>query len=113
MEGEIDVQVGGALHRKRRWGAGVNERALKMNGCRWGGGRKEGETNGPEIDRRKRWGIRDRLKVLRINEESLGAEGSMSEVGIPPPHNLYKNHAPWPEITMVVRSRMLLMEFLA
>ena len=42
----------------------------------------------------KRWGRRDRLKVLSISDKSLGVEGSMSEVGIPPPHNLEKLHAP-------------------
>ena len=54
--------VGGDLHRERKWGAGVNERALTMDGCVWGGGRKEGETNDPENDRIKRWRRRDRLK---------------------------------------------------
>ena len=34
-----------------------------MNGCGWGGGRKEGETNNPENGRQKMWGIRARLKV--------------------------------------------------
>ena len=42
MAGAGDVQVGGALHQERRWGAGANERALKMNSCGRGGGRKEG-----------------------------------------------------------------------
>ena len=39
------------------------------------------------------WSRRDRLKLLRISDERLGAEESMSKVGIPPPHNLYKPHA--------------------
>ena len=29
-----------------------------------------------------------------ISDKILGAEGSMSEVGIPPPHNLYKPNTP-------------------
>ena len=32
--------------------------------------------------------------MLSISDESLGAEGSMSEVGIPLPHNSDKPHAP-------------------
>ena len=94
MAGAGDVQVGGASHWERRWGAGVNERDLTISSCGWGGSRKEGETNDPENDRRKRWGRRARLKVLSISDESLGAEGSMSEVGIPLPHNSDKPHAP-------------------
>ena len=43
------VYVGGNLHWERRWGAGVNKRALTMNGCGWGGGRKEGKKNDPEL----------------------------------------------------------------
>ena len=31
-----------------------------------------------------------KIKVLSIRDKILGAEGSMSEVGIPPPHNLDK-----------------------
>ena len=42
-----------------------NERASTMNGYGWGGGRRQGETNDPENDRRKRWGGRATLKVLR------------------------------------------------
>ena len=89
-----DVQVGDASHQKLRWGAGVNKRALKMNRCKWRGGRKEEEIVDPGNDRRKRWGRRARLKVSSISDKSLGAEGSMSEVGIPPPNNLNKPHAP-------------------
>ena len=33
VAGAGDVQVGGASHQERRWGAGANERALTMNGC--------------------------------------------------------------------------------
>ena len=42
-----DVQVGGASHQERKWVAGVNERDMKMKGCGWGGGRKEGVKNYP------------------------------------------------------------------
>ena len=62
MVGASDVQVGGVLHRDRRWGAGENERDLTMNGYIWGGGRREGETNDIDNDRQKSWGRRDRLK---------------------------------------------------
>ena len=51
-----------------------------MNGCGWGGGSKERETNYPENDRRERWGRRARVKLLSISDKSLGVEGSMSEV---------------------------------
>ena len=54
---------------------------------------KEDETNDPENCRSKRWVGRDSLLVLRVSDESLGAEGSMSEVVIPPPHNLDTPHA--------------------
>ena len=94
MVGAGKVQVGGASHQESRWVMGVNERGLTINSCRWGGG----------INRRKRtiqkkyiiknWGRRARVKVLSISNESLGVERSMSEVGIPPPHNLDKPHAP-------------------
>ena len=40
LEGVGYVQVGRASHRERRWGAGVNERALTMNSCRWGMGKR-------------------------------------------------------------------------
>ena len=40
--GAGDVEVGGNLHRERRWGAGVKDSALTRKGCGWGGGRKEG-----------------------------------------------------------------------
>ena len=66
---------------------------MNGSGCGWGGGRKEGQTNDPENNRGKRWGRSDRLKVLSIINKSLGTEGSMSEVGIPPPHNSDKPHA--------------------
>ena len=37
-----DFKLSRALRRERRWGAGEKlERALKMNGYRWGGDRKE------------------------------------------------------------------------
>ena len=99
MVGAGDVQVGGALHRDRRWIAGVNERALMMNGCGRGGSRKEGETNNSEKYRRKRWGRRARLKVLSISNERLGEEGSMSEVGVPQPQNRTNLTHRWLEIT--------------
>ena len=94
MEDVGNVQVGGASHRERRWEAGLNKRSLTMNVCGWGGGSKEGETNNPVNNRRERWGRELDLKVLSISDESLGVERSMSEVGIPPPHNLDKTHAP-------------------
>ena len=75
MAGASDVQVGRSVHKERRWGAGINKRA---------GSEKVNEQS--RKDRGKRWGIRDRLKVLSISDKSLGAEGSMSKVGIPPPH---------------------------
>ena len=62
MAGAGDIHVGKYSHRKRRWGAGVNERAMTTNGCGWGGGKKKGEINYPENDRIKRWRRRDRLK---------------------------------------------------
>ena len=37
---------------------------------------------------------RARLKVLSISEESLGTDGSMSEVRIPPANNSEKTHIP-------------------
>ena len=43
---------------------------------------------------RKMWGGRDRLTVLRIRDNILGVEGSMSEVVIPPPHHSEKPHSP-------------------
>ena len=57
-----------------------------------GGGRKEGGNNYPENGRRKSWGGRDRLKSNN-KRQSLGVEWEVSEVGIPPPHNLEKPHA--------------------
>ena len=54
---------------------------------------KRGKLTIQKKDRRKRWGRRARLKVLSMIEESLGAEGSISEVVIPPPHNSDKPHA--------------------
>ena len=45
MAGAGNVQVGGALHQETRWVAGVNKIYMMMNGCVWGEGRKEGETN--------------------------------------------------------------------
>ena len=41
MAGASDIQLGGASHLEKRWGAGEKERYLKMNGYGWGGGRKE------------------------------------------------------------------------
>ena len=55
--------VGGASHQEKRWGAGVNKRDLTMNGCVWGGGRKEGEIKVTENYRRERWGRRDRFWI--------------------------------------------------
>ena len=52
---ELFTGRGGGKHVK-------NERYLRMNVFIWRGGRKEGETNGPENGRRKRWGERARLK---------------------------------------------------
>ena len=89
-----DIQVSRTSHWERRWGAGVNDRSLTMDVCGWGGDSKEGETNHSENDIRKRWGRRDRLKVLSISDKSLVAEGSMAEVGISPPRNSEKPHAP-------------------
>ena len=40
-------QLVGASQRERRWEEDVNERALKMNGCGWGGGVKKRETKDP------------------------------------------------------------------
>ena len=70
-----------------------NERDSTRNGCGGGGGRKDGEMNDTENGRRKRWGRRASLLVLTISNESLGAEGSLSGVGIPPLHNLDTPHA--------------------
>ena len=40
------------------------------------------------------WVRRARIKVLSISNGRLDVEGSISEVGIPPPNNLEKYHAP-------------------
>ena len=93
MVGKFDVQVGGVSHWEIRCGAGVNGRDLMMNGCRWGGGGKKGETNDPENDRRKRLDRRASLKLLSISNNILGAEVSMSKVLISPPYNPDKPHA--------------------
>ena len=60
----------------------VNKRAPTMDVCGWRGGRKEGEMKYPENNRINRWGRRDRSKVLIIRDKILGAEVSMSEIGI-------------------------------
>ena len=49
--------------------------------------------NDPDNGKIKSWGGRDSLKLLSIRNKSLGAEGSMYEVVIPPPHNLDTPHA--------------------
>ena len=54
--GDIDVQVGGALHRERRRGAGEFERVSKRNCYGWVGGRKEGVKNDLDNEIIKRWG---------------------------------------------------------
>ena len=67
------------------------ETASNRNGYGWGGGRKEGEKNDLENRIRKRWGGRARLKSNN-KRHILGPEWSMSEVGIPTPHNSDKPH---------------------
>ena len=63
-----------------------------MKGCGWVGSRKEGGNEQSRHCKRKMWGLRGILKC-NAKRQSLGAEWSMSEVGIPPPYNLDKLHA--------------------
>ena len=41
----VSVQVGGALHRARRWGVGEKDRALDRTGYGWGAGRRREDKN--------------------------------------------------------------------
>ena len=49
--------------------------------------------NDPENSRGQRWVEKAVLKVLSISDKSLGLEGSISKVGITPPHILGKPHS--------------------
>ena len=58
---------------------------------------REGEMNDPE-EKEEKVGRKDQIK-FNVKRQSLGADGEMSEVNIPPPHNLVNPHA------LVVRNK--------
>ena len=71
-----------------------------------GVGREEGVKNNPGNGRRKKWGGRDRLKSNN-KRQSLGVEWEVSEVGIPPPHNLDNHHALVESINNILLNNVL------